>query len=1568
MQGEAARTNMSGLDFESTWRVTDGYPALRTLSGTEPGEAPPAAGTPLTVNASASSVSPTTAAVGDSQTYTVTVTVENTWLNDTEARDIEVRFEEFEFDTGGDDLTIGYNATDVTNGTVTVSETVSATPVSTGLHDVTVTDIRRGASDEAAGSLLADANVTIDTIEVVDAPDGPEAPPEAEGISFVPGGGSSSFGRNGSRAYAAKIVVATPSSGGVAIGDANSRAFRVVQTDTDTNESVVVEPEPGVGTYNVTGASFEIYRPNGTVGYSDPLADRGPALRVRLANGSTTEIPVAVSGNRNLFDPSRAGSSVFDSYAVQLLAENTTQPSDSSVLAETEPRVRGIGYDGGPGTASGLRQNSTEGTIEVSINREPDVNASWHVEYVVASSPNALLRNRSADSVLLNRSVDNTDAAANLTATFGGRDLRNGSYLHAFVIRPTERSDEVYLTLIGENLRIGGARDGPGDGGDDSQVDIDPSDLAGNGTEADPYRIANASELQAMADDLNANYTLITDVNASNTVQWNDGRGFDPIGGDASNRSSLPAFTGTFDGDGHTVTGLAIDRPNETYTGLFGSLESGTVEDVALADHAVTGESQVGSLVGVSRNSTITNVTTAGLVRGTGRLVGGTVGISRTSTLANVTASGDVVGANSPVGGLTGSVVQTSTVRDVTVTSEVSGPDQVGGLAGFNSAGSAIRRATVSADVQGAVRVGGLVGENQGTIRTATVSGTVNGSNQLGGLVGGAFTGQTMRNTTASSTVTGSDFVGGLVGYTFGDIEIRNATATGEVSGAEDVGGLIGRSADDTTVRASTASGTVNGSDNVGGLIGLSFDDTTVRASTASGTVRGSSSVGGVVGFATDRTVVRDSTTSSAVDGVEVVGGLVGRAKSNSTFRYSRATGAVNASTFVGGFAGSVSGNSTVRASTASGAVTGSGQQVGGFAGDVDGTGTVRNVTATGNVAAANAFVGGLVGFASDDSTIQGSQASGDVTGPDAVGGAVGILTDSATIQRTTASGRVDGVTEVGGLVGDMDFRSAIRNSTASGDVNGSSRVGGLVGGIDGDGNTVRNAAASGAVNGSEDVGGLVGYNGQDNTIRDAFAVGPVTGSVDSGGVTGRSFGAVADAYWDEQATGQNTTGGSAVGLTTAQMRGQAARANMSGLDFNTTWQVTNGYPTLRVSPESDDSGDTDGLVPFPRTTQPGQTTPPSLAGQFRVEQSVAGATSITLLQDAASEYSINITAPDGSENVTFYLQERAVSASQDIDDVRMLLDGQPRPFTVVAAAGPGNSSWIAFTVPEFSTRTVTFTSESASEDAALSITAPSDATYDPNSELTIGTRHNATGVIDDSDAAIRVVNATAGNNTELALNDSVPVAGSANTTIPAGSLAGNVTVEAQLYNLSSETVVAADTISLVADTGSDDGGSGGGGDDGGSGGGGDDGSGGGNETDGGTGTPSFAVSELVPQDVTITAGDTLTVTATVENVGNASGTQTVEYRIGGATMANATVTLSPGENTTVEFTDIGTTNLVADEYAHGVFTENASQTGTLTVEAETSGGTDDSTPGFGSVAALLALLLFVVVATRRGD
>jgi hypothetical protein len=96
----------------------------------------------------------------------------------------------------------------------------------------------------------------------------------------------------------------------------------------------------------------------------------------------------------------------------------------------------------------------------------------------------------------------------------------------------------------------------------------------------------------------------------------------------------------------------------------------------------------------------------------------------------------------------------------------------------------------------------------------------------------------------------------------------------------------------------------------------------------------------------------------------------------------------------------------------------------------------------------------------------------------------------------------------------------------------------------------------------------------------------------------------------------------------------------------------------------------------------------------------------------------------------------------------------------------------------------------------------------------------------------------------------------------------------------------------------------------------------------------NFTVSNLSPMDVTVTQGDVITVSAMVTNEGDMNGTQMVEFRVDGTTLANETVTLEGGENTTVEFTGINTSALAPGNYTHGVFTANDSQTATLTVEA----------------------------------
>jgi hypothetical protein len=91
-----------------------------------------------------------------------------------------------------------------------------------------------------------------------------------------------------------------------------------------------------------------------------------------------------------------------------------------------------------------------------------------------------------------------------------------------------------------------------------------------------------------MEDDLDANYKLVSDIDVSNTAQFNNGQGFDPVG----------SFSGSLDGDSHTIAGLTIDRSDESNIGLFGVTSSDeTLTGVTFANATVTGNNQVGKLV-----------------------------------------------------------------------------------------------------------------------------------------------------------------------------------------------------------------------------------------------------------------------------------------------------------------------------------------------------------------------------------------------------------------------------------------------------------------------------------------------------------------------------------------------------------------------------------------------------------------------------------------------------------------------------------------------------------------------------------------------------------------------------------------------------------------------------------------------------------------------------------------------------------------------------------------------------------------------------------------------------------
>ncbi|SDX76109.1 Ig-like domain-containing protein [Halobellus clavatus] len=379
---------------------------------------------------------------------------------------------------------------------------------------------------------------------------------------------------------------------------------------------------------------------------------------------------------------------------------------------------------------------------------------------------------------------------------------------------------------------------------DSQRVDVSPNDLTGNGTEGDPYVITNASELQAMEDDLSANYTLENDIDASNTSTWNGGKGFDPVGG-VDDKTNTPgsSFSGTFDGNEYTITGLTIARQSEDYVGLFGNTSDSTIKAVTLTSVSVTGNENVGGLVGDHNGGTIQNVSIGGTVTGKGAGVGGNpgdvgglAGITTRSTVSNVSASVTVTGFKR-VGGVVGVTGDDVEVRDVSATGDIKGekydgvfPEHIGGLIGLNR--GSIRTASASGKVNGSDRVGGLAGWNDGNgkIRNVSASGSVEGFLQTGGLVG--LNSGTIEKASASGDVLATSSGGGLVGINSGNI--TNAWASGAVTIEEDgqnlntdfAGGLVAEN--DGTIEDTFAVGKVSSQEppsnvSVGGLLAQNY-------------------------------------------------------------------------------------------------------------------------------------------------------------------------------------------------------------------------------------------------------------------------------------------------------------------------------------------------------------------------------------------------------------------------------------------------------------------------------------------------------------------------------------------------------------------------------------------------------------------------------------------------------------------------------------------------------------------------------------------------------------------------
>jgi filamentous hemagglutinin family protein len=336
--------------------------------------------------------------------------------------------------------------------------------------------------------------------------------------------------------------------------------------------------------------------------------------------------------------------------------------------------------------------------------------------------------------------------------------------------------------------------------------------------------INSPHQLQLIAVNLTGGYDITSylDMSVTNNPAdiWGPA-GFVPIGADPNQEGGGVAFTGSVYGNGETIQGLYINRPDSNDVGLFGyansSVDNGGITEFTMNDSSITGANNVGGIAGVN----------LGLI---------------SYVQNNSDGSGSINGARN-VGGIVGDNLGSVTQSQNNYNPEING-------------------SFVQSDAESSNNNGTVIGS---------------GSN-IGGIAGYNETGATLGEDTNSGTIQGtanSDGIGGVVGTNNG--HVTQSINTGDVgSGVEtNVGGIAGNNnnqVDDSYSGGGSMAGTINGAGNVGGLVGGNQLNSILETSYSTSTVMGGngSSTGAVVGAngSVVRHVYWDTDVSGAQPGI----------------------------------------------------------------------------------------------------------------------------------------------------------------------------------------------------------------------------------------------------------------------------------------------------------------------------------------------------------------------------------------------------------------------------------------------------------------------------------------------------------------------------------------------------------------------------------------------------------------------------------------------------------------------------------------------------------------------------
>ena len=207
-----------------------------------------------------------------------------------------------------------------------------------------------------------------------------------------------------------------------------------------------------------------------------------------------------------------------------------------------------------------------------------------------------------------------------------------------------------------------------------------PSWMLGSET---TFYITTAQQLKRLADEVNAGdsksdktYLLANDIDLSGYPNWTPIGRFDPP-------DDMLPFSGVFDGQGYSITGLKISG-NEDARGLFGYTHLATIRNVVIRNPEIQGGDKVGALVGHQAYSSegIENCAViGGKIQGINR-AGGLVGNMEESPIKNCYTTCEVAVTSSKAGGIVGAHKVGSGLENCYATGNVSGSEKSGGIAG----------------------------------------------------------------------------------------------------------------------------------------------------------------------------------------------------------------------------------------------------------------------------------------------------------------------------------------------------------------------------------------------------------------------------------------------------------------------------------------------------------------------------------------------------------------------------------------------------------------------------------------------------------------------------------------------------------------------------------------------------------------------------------------------------------------------------------------------------------------------------------------------------------------------